>query len=151
MRSAAIITMLLAATLPAFAQGKTGTQKTGTAQSGCVWKDPDSGLTWTCKDNGSDITWKQAKSYCSGLSLAGGGWRLPTIDELDGVYNASYVGDHIKGRMRPSGYFTWSGTLNGSSEARFIGFSLPPYQRQQSIRLGESDGLRAFCVRRSGK
>ena len=47
-----------------------------------TWLDPVSGLTWQDPPYSGTKTWNDAKSYCSSLSLAGGGWRLPTIGEL---------------------------------------------------------------------
>jgi len=46
-------------------------------------------LMWAAKDNGSDINWANAKSYCE--NYRGGGytdWRMPTPDELEGLYDA---------------------------------------------------------------
>ena len=52
------------------------------------WTDPDTNLIWTKVDNGSDVTWQQANAYCANLHLAGNSdWRLPTIDELQGLYD----------------------------------------------------------------
>jgi hypothetical protein len=45
---------------------------------------------WAAKDNGSDINWQDAKFYCE--NYHGGGykdWRMPTLDELEGLYDAS--------------------------------------------------------------
>ena len=46
------------------------------------WTDPTSGLTWQIMPTGGSMELFGAKSHCSGLSLDGGGWRLPTIGEL---------------------------------------------------------------------
>ena len=59
--------------------------------------DTGSGLMWAAKDNGSDINWQDARSYCQ--NYQGGGyidWRMPTLDELAGLYDA--------GKSRPSAY-----------------------------------------------
>jgi hypothetical protein len=45
---------------------------------------------WAAKDNGSDINWENAKSHCE--NYRGGGykdWRMPTQDELAGLYDAN--------------------------------------------------------------
>lgn len=47
-----------------------------------TWFDSVSGLTWENPPDFGVRTWDEAKSYCAVLSLAGGGWRLPTIEEL---------------------------------------------------------------------
>ncbi len=41
--------------------------------------DPATGLMWAGKDNGSNLTWSEAQTYCGDLRLAGySKWRLPT-------------------------------------------------------------------------
>ena len=49
---------------------------------GDVWLDPASGLTWQVTPTGGKMDLSDAKSHCAHLSLAGGGWHLPTIGEL---------------------------------------------------------------------
>jgi peptidoglycan hydrolase-like protein with peptidoglycan-binding domain len=53
-------------------------------------KDTKTDLMWASKDNGEDINWKDAKRYCE--NYRGGGymdWRMPTLDELTGLYDKS--------------------------------------------------------------
>jgi hypothetical protein len=55
--------------------------------------DTKTGLMWAARDNGSDINWHNAKSYCE--NYRGGGytdWRMPRYDELAGLYDASLTG-----------------------------------------------------------
>jgi hypothetical protein len=50
--------------------------------------DTKTNMMWAAKDNGSDINWTNAKSYCE--SYRGGGysdWRLPTVDELESIFD----------------------------------------------------------------
>jgi len=50
--------------------------------------DTKTDLMWAAKDNGRDINWADAKSYCH--NYRGGGysdWRMPTQDELAGLYD----------------------------------------------------------------
>jgi len=45
---------------------------------------------WAAKDNGRNVNWTDAKIYCA--NYRGGGytdWRLPTQDELVGLYDGS--------------------------------------------------------------
>ncbi len=56
-------------------------------------KDTKTGLMWAAKDNGEDIGWKDAKKYCE--NFKGGGytdWRLPSLDELEGLYDRKQAG-----------------------------------------------------------
>jgi hypothetical protein len=51
--------------------------------------DTSTNLMWAAKDNGYDINWFNAMAYCG--SYRGGGytdWRMPTLAELAGLYNA---------------------------------------------------------------
>ena len=52
--------------------------------------DTKTNLMWAAKDNGKDINWSDAKSYCE--NYRGGGytdWRMPTPDELAELYDSS--------------------------------------------------------------
>jgi hypothetical protein len=51
--------------------------------------DTSSNLMWAATDNGGNIEWRFAKSYCE--DYRGGGytdWRMPTQNELAGLYDA---------------------------------------------------------------
>jgi len=59
------------------------------AQDGAgVWKDDATGLTWADKDNGMQITPNEGKAYCDSKKTGGLDWRLPTIDEVETVYDS---------------------------------------------------------------
>jgi hypothetical protein len=89
--------------------------------------DTRKNLMWAAKDNGSDINWQGAKSYCE--NYRGGGftdWRMPTQDELAGLYdkNESYkstCGDdaHLTEFIRLTCYWTWASDTRGSGAACF--------------------------------
>jgi hypothetical protein len=65
------------------------------------WIDPSTSLIWAAKDNGKDVTWKQAMKYCRELRLAGhSDWRLASIGELKGIYDKDA---NAAGLMGPSG------------------------------------------------
>ncbi len=59
--------------------------------------DTATGLTWQqmvptnpCPQDGAPFcTWADAQSYCASLSLSGGCWRLPALDELFSLYVVS--------------------------------------------------------------
>ena len=50
--------------------------------------DLSTNLIWAARDNGSKISWKDAKSYCENYRGGGyGDWRMPTYDELYDLYS----------------------------------------------------------------
>lgn len=117
-----------------------------------TWTDPATGLMWTRKDNGSNVTWQQAMDYCQRLQLAGhGDWRLATIDELQGIYDGRFrgSGDYIKGNLDTSAA-EWSSSQNASGLAEYLIFFAPGGPIPEFRELGSSEGTRALCVRRSG-
>jgi hypothetical protein len=54
----------------------------GCAPSSDTCFDPATGLTWQNPSADQPLTWSAAKAYCEHLPLAGGGWRLPKVQEL---------------------------------------------------------------------
>jgi TIR domain/Protein of unknown function (DUF1566) len=59
-----------------------------------VYLDPQTKLMWTIEDNGKDINWHEANEYAKRLRLGGySDWRLPTIEELEKLYDPKAVGN----------------------------------------------------------
>jgi hypothetical protein len=57
--------------------------------------DTKTNLIWAAKDNGADIDWEGAKSYCEKYHAGGyADWRMPTQDEMEGLYDKSIVGNN---------------------------------------------------------
>lgn len=92
--------------------------------------DTKAKLMWAAKDNGSDINWANAKSYCE--NYRGGGytdWRMPTLDELEGLYDenkprpgACYQGwdIHVATELIDiTCYAPWASETRGSDVADF--------------------------------
>ena len=51
--------------------------------------DTRTNLMWAAKDNGADISWADARSYCENYRAGGyTDWRMPTRDELAGLYDS---------------------------------------------------------------
>jgi hypothetical protein len=117
-----------------------------------IWIDPATGLMWTKKDNGSDVTAQEALNYCGGLRLAGySDWQLPTIDQLatisDPAVTGSGWGQHIKGNLQISG-FEWGTSIK---RTRLIPWTFNFYDGSRlEGPLGDRQD-RALCVRRSGQ
>jgi hypothetical protein len=89
--------------------------------------DRGSGLMWAAMDNGSDINWQGAKSYCENYREGGyTDWRMPTQDELAGLYDKtesykSACGDdaHLTELIRLTCYWTWASETRDSGAACF--------------------------------
>lgn len=91
--------------------------------------DTKTGLMWAAKDNGHNINWPEAKKYCESFRLGGfTDWRMPTIKELETLYDSSSTGF----KTQCSGYPTfvktffnerlscpwlWASDYDGSSHA----------------------------------
>jgi hypothetical protein len=89
--------------------------------------DTRTNLMWAAKDNGSNINWANAKSYCE--NYRGGGytdWRMPTQDELAGLYDAAktYKSDcgydvFLTELIRLTCVAPWASETRGSDAAFF--------------------------------
>ena len=71
----------------------------------------DAGLVWQKADSGERVKLKDAAGYCAGLGLAGGGWRLPGIDELARLAHKKEPIDAAFSNSLPN---SWSATPFGS-------------------------------------
>lgn len=93
------------ASAPSAPEGQGGAQET---QARGFWTDPSTGLMWTGKDNGKDVSWKKAMKYCRDLRLAGySDWRLPNMAELQGIYDSSAIAPGLAGPRKKPRSVTW--------------------------------------------
>jgi hypothetical protein len=69
---------IVAAAVPALAAAPAGRYTV----SADMVLDRETGLTWQRATAPGTYTRADANSYCTGLTLAGGGWRLPDVREL---------------------------------------------------------------------
>ena len=89
--------------------------------------DLATGLTWQRQDDDNTRNWNEAISYCQGLTLAGGGWRLPTIKELASiadyrVYNSAIDEDAFPGTDWAA-YWSATADAQDSLSAWYVPFS----------------------------
>jgi Protein of unknown function (DUF1566) len=101
------------------------------------------GLMWAAKDNGKDINWANAKKYCA--DYRGGGytdWRLPTQNELEGLYDGTknYKADcgfdvHLTKLIHLTCFFVWASNKFESEAA--------------SVYLGADYNADTFMVKQS--
>lgn len=84
--------------------------------NGTVW-DTQTKLMWAAKDNGKDINWDDAKSYCE--NYRGGGynnWRMPTLDELEELYDADPHFENNRGAGHPDWLLPTMDKLDAEAE-----------------------------------
>jgi hypothetical protein len=94
-----------------------------------TWFDRETRLLWIDKDNGRGVIWEAAGSYCSALRVGDfSGWRLPTLDELEGIYDAS------KNHAKMSGKKAWD-WLNSTQPSSTVLPGLSSYHIKGDIRL----------------
>lgn len=132
------------------------------------WVDPSTGLMWAAKDNGEDIPWRKAMKYCNNLRLGGySDWKLPTVEELEGIYDGSgfnaphpkevtlALAGRAKGGLLLTGAREWSSSRMLDDRGHRTGFAwqfdFPHGKRWSYDPVGYTDSLRALCVRSSAK
>jgi hypothetical protein len=79
--------------------------------------DNVTGLVWQQAPVPAGYTWQAGKDYCAALTLAGGGWRLPSRIELVSLVDFTKYNPSINAAFFPStpaAYF-WSSSPNVSS------------------------------------
>ena len=97
--------------------------------------DTKTNLMWAAKDNGYMIKWSDAKKYCE--AYRGGGytdWRMPTADELAGLYDQSKNqkdesrpepgnGVHLNDLIDLTHSVIWASDKRGVDEVAYFNFS----------------------------
>jgi hypothetical protein len=108
-------------------------------------------LQWAKQDNGSAVIQQEASNYCRSSLEGFGDWRLPTIDELQSIYDpAADDGKrhHVAHGIKLSGSIVWSSTPGErSGEAWVFHFT---FGKRDSTRVGNAGIIQALCVRRAG-
>jgi hypothetical protein len=78
-----------------------------------VITDSVTGLDWFVGPN-PDNTFHQAKAWVESLTVAGGGWRLPTMAELKAIYQKDASAYHMDPLFQVKGAWAWSGELRNA-------------------------------------
>ena len=68
------------------------------------------------------VTWDEAKAWAESLSLEGGGWRMPTKEELTALYKKGAGSRNMTPLLKTTGWRVWSDKPEGESSAWFFGF-----------------------------
>jgi hypothetical protein len=110
-------------------------------------------LMRAARDNGGNINWAEAKSYCE--NYRGGGytdWRMPTQEELAGLFDGSRKYEpacgghvvHVTELIRITCILVWASDVRGS-EVAFLGFDYGG--RSWCAQSGDYNGVRTLPVR----
>lgn len=103
--------------------------------------DSQTGLMWALQDNGSDIDWWEANSYCDNYSAGGySDWRIPDIKELATLYTGdarNLEGYSIAGPIKLTDCCIWSSydVLGGALTFSFISGKRIPSSFHESYQL----------------
>ena len=108
-----------------------------------IVRDKETGLEWVAGPD-KDTNWNEAKSWVENLSVEGGGWRTPTIEELQTLYKKNVGTRNMTPELKTTGWGVWSGETKGSSMVVYFDFrNGKKYWRTRDF----SPGFRAFAVR----
>ncbi len=114
-------------------------------KTGPIIRDTETRLEWQVgADRGTN--WYEAKAWVDSLE---GNWRMPTLAELHGLYNAG-ISVNSWGPFENDGWNVWSKEVDDSSSAWFFTyqFVLADSGREHcGARSDSGNGLRAFAVR----
>jgi ankyrin repeat protein/uncharacterized protein DUF1566 len=113
--------------------------------------DTRTGLEWFVGPD-KNTKWKKAKSWVENLDAAGGGWRMPTCDELRTLFRKGAGTRNMSPLFKGRGRFIWSGEsgkIKGSLwyrwEAAYFNFNFDGFN-DSDFRWFSSD-FRSFAVR----
>jgi hypothetical protein len=83
--------------------------------------DTKTGLEWYTGPD-KDMDWNEVKRWVANLSVAGGGWRMPTMNELKTIFQKGAGPRNMSPLLKTTGWWVWSGEKRSSSSAWRFGF-----------------------------
>jgi hypothetical protein len=119
-------------------------------------RDNVTGLVWQASVDTSAtgrMTWQTAKTYCAGLTLAGGGWRLPSRIELVSILDITQPSsvpqiDYVNFQNTPDEPFWTSSPVAGAATTAWsVYFQSTGPQAGRVISTDITGVLRVRCVR----
>ena len=111
-----------------------------------IVRDTRTELEWKVGPD-KDMHWDEARSWVQNLKLDGGSWRMPTLDELEGLYKKGHGSLNMTPLLKTTGWQVWSNKLKDSSFA--WGFYFVSGGKGWDGRTFRHD-FRAFAVRSRG-
>ncbi len=108
-----------------------------------IVSDKNTGLEWLAGPD-RNATWDEAKSWVANLTVAGGGWRMPTREELRTLYQKDAGTRNMTPLLETTGWWVWSGETKDSSAACYFFFDSG---REFWVSRSNSIISRGFAVR----
>jgi len=82
-----------------------------------IVRDKNTGLEWIAGAD-KNTTWHEAKFWVENLTVDGGGWRMPAIEELKTLYQEGVGTHNMTPLLKTAGGYVWSSEIkNGASTA----------------------------------
>jgi hypothetical protein len=110
-----------------------------------VVKDTRTGLEWVAGPD-RNMTWSESWEWVHALRIAGGGWRMPTLDELEAIHEKGEGNRNMTPLLSTTGWWVWSEKTSDSSSK--WGYTFYCGGRYWCARSYPDRG-RAFAVRSS--
>ena len=105
------------------------------------FRDKETGLEWLPGPD-EDTKWDEAKRLVDGLKADG--WRMPTLEELECLYDENIGSRNMTSLIRTTGWYVWSNKLKGSSKAWHFDFI---DGTRHWTNVSDSYNARSFAVR----
>jgi hypothetical protein len=112
-----------------------------------IVRDTSTNLEWIAGPD-RNITWTEANSWVKNLKVGGGGWRMPTLKELESLYKKGAGPRNMTPFLKIKGWWVWSGETVGAREARSFSFG---HGFKGWMFRGNSSSERVFAVRSSDR
>lgn len=138
-----IVVLFLCLSFTIAAEKEVGRDGVYVAYANGIVKDTKTGLEWKAGPD-KHTTWDQAGSWVQNLKLDGGGWRMPTADELKTLYKKGAGSRNMTPLLETTGWYVWSGETKSPSEAWAFNFRYA--SKASDLRIHAWTG-RAFAVR----
>jgi len=106
--------------------------------------DTQTNLQWYVGPD-KDTTWDKAKVWVESLTVDGGGWRMPTVEELKKLYERGRGERNIDPVFKATGWWVWASEVKDSSSAWYVDF----YYGDGDYDRSDSTHHRAFAARQA--
>ena len=108
-------------------------------------EDTKTGLEWFAGPD-RNTSWNEALSWTDSLTVGGGGWRMPTREELKTLYPNNNDGMMLfTTLLKTTGWWVWSGETDKSSKA--YAYNIYAGSAEVALTRGMTLSYRGFAVR----